>query len=116
MTNDTFLTIDHPDAFVDFPEPQPTPKGRHTCPYCKGHGEYNLQLNAYRLHSRENTPENRHRFAHFRGACQACYGRGHTYEPVTCLHQWKPVATVGRCLTKYECTTCGVTNVVDSSD
>jgi hypothetical protein len=73
-------------------------------------------LNDYPLRGREDTPENRHRFTHFKSTCPSCYGNGYTYEVTPCLHQWKEVATVGRCLVKYQCTTCGVYDTVDSSD
>jgi hypothetical protein len=122
MTNN-YLTYDHPDAFVDFPEAPEAPVVAsgwdhkwHRCPYCKGHGMHNLRLNAYPLHNREDNAANRHRFTHFKGICSACYGHGFTLNENPCLHEWKEVATVGRCLVKYQCTTCGEYNTVDSSD
>jgi RecJ-like exonuclease len=111
---------DHPDAFVDYPlAPKPHYEGMFTdepCPRCKGHGGWNLQVNAYSLHGKEDTPENRHLFAHFRAMCGSCNGWGYMRVGQTCAHEWGSPRTVGRCLTEWTCVHCGEKTQVDSSD
>lgn len=114
--------LDHtdPDAFLDWPAPKTESdliKDYKLCPVCQGHGGWNLSLNAYPLHGRESTPENRHRYSHFRCCCSHCNGWGGVHKSVSCVgHEWKHIATTGRCLNLYECVHCGKIQEVDSSD
>jgi RecJ-like exonuclease len=110
---------DHPYAFVDFPKKDPKPEYGMTkeCPVCKGHGGWNLELNAYPLHNYENTPENRHKYSHFKACCSHCNGWGYTREDEDCDgHEWIFVKNLGRCYNQYECSKCGKTWNIDSSD
>lgn len=118
MCKNDFLEPDHPDAFRDYPKMDRTEYGPtgDECPKCKGHGGWNLRLNAYPLHDMEDTPENRHRYSHFRASCGACWGWGYLQEGQTCAHEWVNKRTVGNCLHEWECTKCGATREVDSSD
>lgn len=94
------------------------------CPRCRGHGGWNLLVNAYPLHSYENTSENRHMFSHFRALCEICSGYGYVNpnqnnlnpECVQDGHKWSLVENLGRCYNRYKCLTCGITQDVDSSD
>lgn len=75
------------------------------CAKCLGHGEWNLQLNAYGPGK------------HFRASCNNCTGWG--YVPATQgghIHEWDRGETVGRCLTRYTCMGCKEVRDVDSSD
>lgn len=113
-----YITHDHPDAFVDYPKkerPENHELGEE-CPKCKGHGGWNLRLNAYRLHDKEDTPENRHLYSHFRASCGACWGWGYLQKGQTCAHEWVEKRSVGRCEHEWECSICGATRIVDSSD
>lgn len=107
-----YLTPESPEAFADFPPP----KTVNACPKCKGHGGWNLTLNAYPLHSYENTPENRHIHSHFRQSCFNCSGNGETLD--TCEHEFREVPKAGlfRCEHAYRCVKCGQERIVDSSD
>lgn len=123
-----FLTVDHPDAHIDFP---PVEESRANwlrllkaeplaeCPVCHGHGGWNLEINAYPLRSgMEDTQENRHKFCHFRASCSQCNGWGFvsTKRDAECIHT--PVATAHdnvRCLTNYKCSKCGYKYQIDSS-
>lgn len=123
-----YLTPDHPDAFVDHPTVEEkravwdklmihAPLG--TCPLCKGHGGWNLALNAYPLRDRENTRENRHKYVHFRASCRQCNGWGFVVEQrdLDCIHTREETKHDNvRCLTDYRCTKCGKTEQIDSSD
>ena len=129
----TFLTVDHPDAFVDFPI-KAMPRDRASegvardtdprtfqCPKCKGHGGWNLALNCYPLvgknYSYPDTPEGRHERAHFRAGCSHCNGWGWVEEKdATHIHDMQHVAELGRCLNRYRCSICGKLEDVDSSD
>lgn len=47
-------------------------------------------------------------------ACFNCMQWG--YVESECAHEFNDTATVGKCLTEYQCTKCSFTRVVDSSD
>jgi hypothetical protein len=108
-----YLNPEHPDAFVDFPDKKTIPSDHHECLKCKGHGGWNLKLNAYPLRE-EDTPENRHLFSHFRASCFNCHGYGYTKD--VCNHEWSDETTIGRCLHSYTCILCGKIKLVDSGD
>lgn len=113
-----FMDHTHADAFVDYPMREPDAVLGYTkmCPKCQGHGGWNLALNQYSLHGKENTPENRHTFSHFTCMCGNCYGWGFVREDQTCVHDWKFHSNTGRCLNMYQCIHCGQLNEIDSSD
>jgi len=102
--------------FVDFPPPKVIPEDKKMCPKCQGYGGYNIQTNAYPLRDKENTPENRHLYAHFRGCCSNCVGHGYIDKDQNCVHEWGNKTNVGNCLNKYTCSKCKETWTVDSSD
>lgn len=107
----------HPDAFVDWPMKEPSYMGNVMCPKCKGHGGWNLNLNCYPLHGKEDTPENRHRYSHFRAMCGLCWGYGWgTEERFKCDHDWVFEQNLGRCYNRYRCASCSATWDCDSSD
>lgn len=117
-----FLKPTDPAAFLDFPEMQ-QPAEHHPdwtvkCPNCKGHGGWNLQPFAYPLgKNREDTPENRHKYRHFKAGCNQCYGWGWVApDNADHIHEWDAGVRVGNCLHKYTCKLCGKEDVVDSSD
>lgn len=107
-----------PEAFVD--HPKQTVLYEHLsveCPQCKGHGGWNLKLNEYPLHGKDDTPENRHFFSHFRASCSHCNGYGYVSpEDADHVHNWVFVKNTGRCLNLHECTVCGKQWEIDSSD
>jgi hypothetical protein len=112
-----YLDEGHPDAFVDFPAKAERPAhlpGAVECPRCKGHGGWNLELNCYPLHGHESTPENRHRYAHFRASCAQCQGHGWTND-VACIHDFHPAGSVAMFQHVHRCQKCGVEQVWDSS-
>lgn len=112
-----YMTPDHPDAFLDHPMKEPG-FYKNVCPRCKGHGGWNLRANAYPLHGRPDTPENRHAFSHFRCSCNHCNGWGYVDDKTaaTCQgHHWVYVENLGRCYNRYKCEHCGAVNDVDSS-
>jgi hypothetical protein len=115
----TYIEPTDNDAFVDFPEKAAPPEYMGLtveCPQCKGHGGWNLRLNEYRLHGKEDTPENRHLFSHFRAHCTQCQGYGYvTPDNADHIHKWKIVRNTGNCLNLYECEVCGRGWEVDSS-
>ncbi len=112
-----YLTYDHPDAFVDFPKREPYGAFTRECSVCKGHGGWNLRLNAYPLHNHPNTPENRHRYSHFKAQCSNCRGYGYVLpDQGDHAHEWVYHSNLGRCYNRYVCKTCGAFNDVDSSD
>ena len=114
-----FIDQNHSDAFVDFPMQEPKYGMTVLCQKCKGHGGWNLKLNSYPLWERENTPENRHNFSHFRAGCDNCQGYGFIRpdQAEKCVeHDWKYIGAVGKCLHKYVCTRCNGDWIVDSSD
>lgn len=103
-------------AFDDYPL-MDVIEDKSVCPKCKGHGGWNLRLNAYPLHEKENTPENRHRYSHFRASCDNCQGYGYVNnENANHIHKWTFVKNIGNCLNLYECSGCGQNWQVDSSD
>ena len=87
------------------------------CPQCKGHGGWNLTLNAYPLHGKADTPENRYKFSHFRASCSHCMGWGYV-EPKNAyhVHHWVHDRNIGNCLNVLKCSDCGLEWQVDSSD
>ena len=113
-TASNYLGPNDPDAFVDYPL-RDIPEDREVCPLCKGHGGWNLRLNAYPLHNEDNTPENRHRDSHFRSICGACWGYGYLQPGQTCAHLWVEHKTIGNCLHLWKCLKCGLEREVDSS-
>lgn len=116
----TYLEPTDKDAFKDYPlqkRANHMPESWVQCPLCSGHGGWNLKLNAYRMHGHADTPENRHRFSHFRANCSQCNGWGFVAPDNTaCIHKWVQNRNVGRCLNEYKCSGCGKISVVDSSD
>lgn len=77
------------------------------CPQCKGHGRWNLTLDAYG------------KGQHFQASCAQCWGwgwveKGTTHE--TCIHDFSDQRSVGRCLHEWKCVKCGYSVEVDSSD
>ena len=113
-----YMDQNHPDAFLDYPGIK-KPEYGHTklCPKCKGHGGWNLRLNAYSLHNYPNTAENRHRYSHFKCMCSHCSGWGYVLPTETCPgHEWQFLQNLGRCYNRYKCLICGKTSDVDSSD
>lgn len=124
-----YLTPKDEGAFVDFPKAKMDSLcvsiGRtFECPRCKGHGGWNLALNSYPLHSYEDTPENRHRYAHFKCMCEICNGYGYVRQSELnqnsgCLnngHIWSFAQNLGKCYNRYKCLVCGTHQEVDSSD
>lgn len=115
-----YIDVNHPDAFADYPSPKERPSWAPDyveCPLCKGHGGWNLKLNAYPLHTLANTAENRHNFSHFRAHCIQCGGYGWTTtENSKCIHEFALRARVGNCLNLHKCVKCGKEETWDSSD
>ena len=112
----TYLEPGDPGSFTDHPL-QDIPEGRTVCPKCQGHGGWNSSLNDYPLPpGYEDTPDNRHRYRHFRSSCGACWGWGYLQKGQTCAHEWVVGRSVGRCLHEWTCKLCGATREVDSSD
>lgn len=112
-----FMDATHEKAFVDFPEKSTQPShlpNSQECPVCKGHGGWNLRLNAYPLHGYADTPENRHRYTHFRANCPQCNGYGWTND-LACLHDFVRVGSIAMFQHKDECRKCGMAVVNDSS-
>lgn len=115
-----YLKPTDPDAFKDMTknEPEPASKMLGTyrkprcasvpvveCGKCHGYGGWNLKLNAY-------GPGR-----HFRASCNNCTGWGYVPESQgSHVHEWDRGETIGRCVTRYTCASCGETNDVDSSD
>jgi hypothetical protein len=70
------------------------------CPKCEAHGCWHYSTNT-------------------KMACGFCNGYGYVSANRAakgCDHKWKHVASVGRCLNKYECVNCGAQDTVDSGD
>lgn len=116
-----YLESTDPGAFDDYPRRDALKAAEiglvHECLECKGHGGWNLTLNAYPLHGKENTPENRHRFSHFRVHCSNCNGMGYVRpENADHIHKWEHAGNAGNCLNLYRCSGCGQEWMVDSSD
>ncbi len=112
-----FMSETDPDAHVDFPEkpisPNYTPNAQE-CPRCKGHGGWNLRLNAYPLHSLEDTAANRHRYAHFRASCPQCNGYGWT-DDLACIHDYERAESIAMFQHVEQCRKCGTSRLLDSS-
>lgn len=118
--------------FQDFPLKEKCewyPDYSELCPLCKGHGGWNLKLNSYPLRDLEDTPDNRHKYSHFRGHCSQCNGWGWVKEgslDATCIHDYNEISYdecrklnvyhAGRCWHVYKCSKCGETRGYDSSD
>jgi len=114
-----FLTPDHPDAFLDHPRKEPWLNYTVECPRCRGHGGWNLSINSYNLHGKPDTPENRHRYSHFRKICDHCGGHGYVSKETAAKcsgHEWKFLQNLGRGYDQYKCIHCGQINAYDSSD
>lgn len=113
-----YLTPDSKDAFLDFPLKEPSGPFTKMCPICKGHGGWNLKLNQYPIPKHlPNTPENRHRYLHFKQHCVQCSGYGYVTESDNCPgHLWEHVRHISRCYDEYVCTICNKTHFVDSTD
>ncbi len=113
-----YLEPNDEGAFLDHPRMEPSGNYNIECPLCKGHGGWNMRLNAYPLHGKENNPANRHQFSHFRCICRHCNGWGYVDAATAAKcqgHDWVFVRNTGNCLNLYECKHCGEKNVVDSS-
>jgi hypothetical protein len=87
------------------------------CPKCKGHGHFNLRLNAYGPGK------------HFQGTCSQCCGCGWVDpKDAICIHEWKEIGReecrkrgvyhAGNCYHVYVCSKLGCAAVMaqDSSD
>lgn len=86
------------------------------CPLCKGHGSWNLRLNAYGPGK------------HFQGGCNQCYGWGWVAadsQNATCIHEYRPATerqlkALGITLYMhdhyYVCAKCNQGYLTDSSD
>ncbi len=87
------------------------------CPLCHGHGEWNLELNAY------GPGRN------FQAVCSQCNGYGWVKKGTsdeTCIHDWhelsmsesraKGYTHFGMCYHVYQCTKCHKMTAQDSSD
>lgn len=116
----TYLEPTDPDAFLDFPskkEAKPNYGYTEECPKCMGYGGWNLRVNAYPLHHREDNAENRHKHSHFKQSCYHCVGWGFVRpEDADHVHDWHHVKVLGNCLNLYECSVCNKKWQVDSSD
>ena len=114
-----YLEPTDPGAFVDHERLNPEPSMGYTveCPQCKAHGGWNLKLNEYPLRGKENTPENRKLFSHFRASCSQCQGYGYVApDNADHIHEWVFVKNTGNCLNLHECKICGRKWEIDSSD
>lgn len=113
----TYLEPTDKEAFVDHPTMCPSPETGLTveCPQCKGHGGWNLELNAYPLRDKADTPRNRHLFSHFRASCSNCWGWGYVRQEEDHVHEWNRTRNVGNCQNIWECEVCGKEITVDSS-
>ena len=117
----TYLTPDHADAFKDLEKLAPEPAGKMLgqyvakprcdsvpvteCGKCKGHGKWNLELDAY------GPGRN------FRASCNNCTGWGYVEASQgSHVHDWDAGVALSMHNTRYTCTTCGQTRDVDSSD
>lgn len=135
-----YLKPDSPEAFIDWPAKEEIPEDYKECGKCKGHGGWNLRINAYLKSAQQEkeireglekthyanlplmrhdmSPELfRHYYAHFRASCDNCNGWGFIPESETCpIHKWEFHRSVAMCLTEYKCAHCGRIQSVDSSD
>jgi hypothetical protein len=115
-----YLEPTDPGAFIDYPLKDSAEAAEmgfsHECPLCKGHGGWNLRVNAYPLHNKEDSPENRHNFSHFKAHCDTCHGWGYVREKdANHIHKWEFVRNTGNCLNLYHCSGCSKDWEVDSS-
>lgn len=79
------------------------------CPVCKGHGTWNLEVNAYGPGK------------HFQAFCSQCWGWGWVKADgadAACVHEFVEVKPdqSWRCWHTIRCTKCGHTKSYDSSD
>ncbi|MCI0461143.1 MAG: hypothetical protein L0Z62_29705 [Gemmataceae bacterium] len=108
-----------PDAtdFTDIPLQQPPGIGGlvHVCPKCRGHGRWNLRLDAYGPGK------------HFQCGCGQCNGWGFVGESDwRCVHDYRELTPAecgtrgiphyGMCWHVLECVTCGRCLSYDSGD
>lgn len=95
-------------SFVGLPvkkKPAHSKELKHKCPACKGHGYWNLTIDAYGPGK------------HFNSMCRRCNGWGWLSKAdFKCEHKWGPAKNLGRCYNEYTCEKCGIKNCVDSSD
>ena len=93
---------------IELKKPQYNKGMIETCPLCKGHGGWNLRINAYGDGK------------HFNAACSNCNGWGYIKPEDACkvapYHQWEVIRNAGNCLNVWKCIHCGIEMVVDSSD
>jgi len=104
--------------FQDIPKmekPQDYPSVSHECPKCKGHGKWNLTVDAYGPGT------------HFQQCCGQCNGWGWVAEAdLTCMHEYAEISQAqckkrgiqhwGSCWHVYACTKCDRITAHDSSD
>lgn len=105
--NPKYLSPTDSGAFQDLPKQDPVPGFDSECPTCKGHGMWNLRLNAY---PREVTAAR-----HFKQVCSTCFGVGYVTGEV-CEHEWHAVRDVSRNLHVSQCGKCGLEFYRDSGD
>lgn len=113
-----YMSYNDPNAFLDWPMQKPAPGFEKLCTRCQGHGGWNLAINQYMMPSGyENTPENRHRYTHFRKICDNCNGWGYVHNNQACPgHEWQFAKNLGRCYNQYQCIHCQAVQNVDSGD
>ena len=114
-----YLTHTDPNAFLDMEvgEKADYMKDYILCPKCKGHGGWNLRIDAYG------------KGKHFRCSCGQCNGWGYVHPDstsATCIHDFvgvsedecnrRGITHHGRCWHVYECKHCGQITSHDSSD
>jgi len=123
LTLRQYLTPNDKGAFKDIRKRRPTKERPVECPLCKGHGMWNLELDAYGKGD------------HFRASCSQCHGWGFVQPGLdaTCIHEFEEVGpkefdelkkkfsglgefVYGRCIHNLVCKTCGRRMVTDSSD
>lgn len=107
-----YLKPGDPGAFDGLTKQEPAPAQRMMgggavveCAQCRGHGKWNLKLDAYGPGK------------HFRASCNNCTGWGYvSAKQGNHIHEWDRGETVGNCLTRYTCAGCKEVWDVDSSD
>jgi hypothetical protein len=83
-----FMDENHYDDFTDFPGIKDK-SNDCICPKCKGFGGWNLILNAYPLHGKPDTKENRHLYTAYKAICGQCNGFGWvSKDNMKCIHEW----------------------------
>jgi hypothetical protein len=102
-----YMTPFHPEAFTDMVMREPSLGNPQRCLKCLGYGGWALRLNAYPVYGGGHD--------HFRASCDNCNGRGWT-KVTDHVHNWRIFEIEGRCLRRYTCSICGITQTVDSSD